>query len=245
MISLQLETTRTPAEEAPPARAVASDGADPRILRFYKTERVLHWAIAIPFLLCYSTAMVLVVVYNPEPSRPFRAMFSWIHRTSAIALIVLPALAILKSRGDVRIHFYNIRHAWTWVFDDFKWLALMLLAALSSRVKLPEQGKFNAAEKLNFMVLMGTYPLYVATGLLIWATHGAFVSWILHVLMAFIATPLILGHLYMAMLNRSGRAGLQGMISGFVDRKWAKHHYRRWYREHHEPQAERRRAAVD
>jgi len=24
------------------------------------------------------------------------------------------------------------------------------------------------------------------------------------------------------------------MITGFVDRHWAKHHYRRWYREHHE-----------
>jgi cytochrome b subunit of formate dehydrogenase len=24
------------------------------------------------------------------------------------------------------------------------------------------------------------------------------------------------------------------MITGFVDRQWAKHHYRRWYREHHE-----------
>ena len=32
----------------------------------------------------------------------------------------------------------------------------------------------------------------------------------------------------------ASRKGLSGMMTGFVDRQWAKHHYRRWYREHHE-----------
>ena len=68
-----------------------------------------------------------------------------------------------------------------------------------------------------------------------WATHFAILSWLLHALMAMMAVPLILGHLYMALIDPGGRRGLQGMISGFVDRQWAKHHYRRWYREHHEP----------
>ena len=107
-------------------------------------------------------------------------------------------------------------------------------AAVSDKVKLPEQGKFNAAEKINFMVLMVTYPLYVLTGLSMWLTHLAILSWILHFLMATMALPLIGGHLYMALINPGSRHGVHGMISGFVDRHWAKHHYRRWYREHHE-----------
>ena len=110
---------------------------------------------------------------------------------------------------------------------------MLMLAGVSSKFKLPEQGKFNAAEKVNFMVLMGTYPLYIATGLLIWLTDCAFLAWLLHSFMAVIATPLILGHMYMAMINRGGRPGLQGMITGFVDRQWAKHHYAHWYREVH------------
>jgi formate dehydrogenase gamma subunit len=200
---------------------------------------MLHWALAIPFLVCYASATILVAVYNPDPARPYREVFSWTHRISGITLIVLPALVAFRCRGDARLHLHNIRQAWTWVFDDVKWLALMLLAAINSRFKLPEQGKFNAAEKVNFMMLMGTYPLYIATGLLIWVTHCAFASWILHVLMAVAATPLILGHLYMALLNPKTRKGLQGMVSGFVDRQWARHHYRRWYREHHETHGER------
>lgn len=107
-------------------------------------------------------------------------------------------------------------------------------AAVSKKIKLPEQGKFNAAEKINFMKLMSTYPLYILTGVLIWLTDAAFLSWVLHFFMAVIATPLIAGHLFMAMINPESRKGLHGMISGFVDRKWAKHHYGKWYREQYE-----------
>ena len=205
-----------------------------KVLRFRKTERAVHWAIAIPFLVCYATALVLVFVYNPDPQRPLRDVFSWTHRLSGVCLIVLPMLAVMRSRGDIRIHFYNIRQAWLWTFSDVKWLTLIGLAAMGVKVALPEQGKFNAGEKLNFMMLMGTYPLYILTGLVIWLTHVAFLSWIVHVLMAVLATPLILGHMYMAMVNPESRRGLEGMVSGFVDRQWAKHHYPQWYRESHE-----------
>ena len=177
---------------------------------------------------------MLVFIYNPDPTRPYRQIFAVLHRASGIALIVLPCLATFKSRGDASLHFYNIRQAWIWVYDDFKWLALMGLAAVNSKIQLPEQGKFNAAEKINFMVLMTTYPLYVVTGLLMWITHMAVLSWILHCLMAIMAAPLIGGHLFMALINRSTRPALEGMLTGYVDRAWAKHHYRRWYREHHE-----------
>lgn len=226
----------TVVEEVAPAdvKKPTNNSRAPKILRFAKSERLVHWAIAGPFLLSFATAVVLVLIYGPDRSRPFRDFFAQLHRASGIALMVLPLLATFKCRGDVRLHFYNIKQAWTWVYDDFKWLALMGLAAVNSRIKLPEQGKFNAAEKLNFMVLMTTYPLYVATGLLMWLTHLAILAWILHFLMAVLATPLLLGHLYMALINPSSRPGLPGMISGFVDRQWAKHHYRRWYRDHYE-----------
>jgi formate dehydrogenase subunit gamma len=206
-----------------------------KILRFAESERLLHWAIAGPFLVSFMTGAILVIVYNPEPSRLGRGLFDLIHRISGIALSILPMLALLRGRHDIRIHIYNIKQAWTWIYDDFKWLALMGLAAISSRFVLPEQGKFNAAEKLNFMVLMSTYPLYVVTGFLMWLWPMAVLSWIMHCLMAMMATPLILGHLYMALINADTRPGLEGMISGHVDRKWAKHHYGRWYRKHHEP----------
>jgi formate dehydrogenase subunit gamma len=211
--------------------------SDPNtVLRFRACERHLHWALAVPFKICYLTAVVLVVVYNPDPSRPLRAMFSWIHRGSGVCLAVLPLATILWHRRDFAQHLDNVRRAWTWSLDDFKWLALMGLAMVSPRISLPHQGKFNAAEKINFMALTVTYPMYVATGITIWFFGPAFVSWLVHLTMAMCATPLIFGHVFMATVNPDTRVGLSGMISGFVDRHWARHHYRLWYDEHFSPQ---------
>ncbi len=205
-----------------------------KILRFKKSERLIHWALAVPFLVCFATALVLVIHYNPDPLRPQREVFSWMHRMSCISRTILPLLVIIRKRADHRIYFYNIKQAWVWTLEDFKWLCLMGVSPVGSGIPLPDEGKFNAAQKMNFMALMAPYPLYIVTGTIIWLTDAAFLSWVLHFLMAVIATPLITGHLYMAIINPGSRKGLHGMISGFVDRHWAKHHYGKWYREHHD-----------
>ncbi len=204
------------------------------ILRFRKSERLLHWSIAIPFMLCYASAVILLLVYNPAPQRPFREVFSWIHRLSGVGLIVFPPLVLLGNWSDYKIHLTNIKEGWIWTLNDIRWLGLMGLAAVSKRFRLPEQGKFNAAEKINFMMVMSTYPLFILTGVLIWLPGVAFFSWLLHVFMAAVVTPLMLGHIFMATINPGSRVGLSGMITGFVDRQWAKHHYTRWYRENFE-----------
>ena len=238
MILFDPETIRaaTPAPLPEPAgRDIApAPAADTHILRFYRSERWLHWTLAAPFLVCLASAIVLVIVYTPDPQRPYRDLFSWLHRVSGLALSVLPLFAISWHHQDLRLHLYNIRQAWIWVFDDIKWLGVLAVSAVNKKAKLPDQGKFNAAEKINFMVLMTTYPLYILTGALMWLTHVAFLAWIFHVLMAFMAGPLVLGHMYMALIDRGGRPGLAGMFTGWVPREWAKHHYRHWYREHHE-----------
>jgi formate dehydrogenase subunit gamma len=232
-VSPSLNLTTNEGGAAPPPSGGEPGKDDSRILRFHTSERLLHWAIAGPFLVSAFSSLILVLIYNPDRSRPFRIVFADLHRASGIALIVLPLLACLKIKGDVRVHLYNIRQAWIWAFDDIKWLALMGLAAINPKIHLPHQGKFNAAEKINFMVLMVTYPLYVITGVLMWATHLAILAFILHFLMALLAVPLVSGHFYMAVINPASRIGLTGMLNGYVDRQWAKHHYTRWYQEFH------------
>jgi len=178
--------------------------------------------------------MVLVFIYNPAPTKPYRLLFSYIHRTSGILMIFLPFFTAAIRRRDFKVFFYNIKQAWIWTIDDIKWLLLMGIAAINKKISLPEQGKFNAAEKINFMYLMMTYPMYITTGLIVWFTDNAFAPWVLHCLMAVMSTPLIFGHFFMATINPASRIGLSGMLNGFVDRHWAKHHYTKWYREHFE-----------
>lgn len=210
-------------------------GAPHDVLRFHACERRLHWAIAIPFEICYLTALILVAVYNPAPARPFRDIFAWTYRLSGLCLALLPPLMLYIHRREFGKHLCNIREAWSWRLDALKWLLLMGPSAVSRRVVLPHQGKFNAAEKINFIVVMSTCPLYIATGLMIWFLRPAFASWMVHVAMAMAATPLVLGHVFMATVNPDTRVGLRGMISGWVSREWARHHYRRSYDEQFGP----------
>lgn len=221
-------------KKQPRPSKVSEKSATNKILRFRKSERFLHWALALPFLTCLLSAVVLLVIYNPDPNRPYRVVFAAVHRVAGIAFVVLPVLAIVISKGDFKTHFYNIVQAWRWTLDDIKWLLLMGPAAINKKIVLPEQDKFNAAEKLNFMYLMISYPLYIITGLIIWETEGAFIAWNIHVLVALLAVPLILGHIFMATINAGSRVGLPGMFSGYVDRHWARHHYTKWFREQFE-----------
>ncbi len=210
----------------------SSETESDQILRFRNSERHLHWALAIPFVVCYATALILVFVYNPHPTRPLRSLVSWTHRISGVCLAVLPTLMILLHWHDFRLHLQNIRRAWVWSFDDIKWLVLVGPAMVSKRVTQPDQGKFNAGEKINFMAQMSTYPVYIATGLLIWFSAVPYLPWLVHFYTAaFVATPLVCGHVFMATVNPDTRVGLSGMLTGFVNRHWARHHYRHWYDE--------------
>jgi formate dehydrogenase subunit gamma len=203
-----------------------------KILRFRKSERVLHWAIAIPFLVCYITALVLMIYYNANPLAPYREVFSLIHRISGVCLLVLPLLVVIIYWREYKVYLDNLKEAWKWTFHDLKWLVLSGPAAISKKIKLPDQDKYNAAEKINFMTLTATYPFYILTGLLIWFTQGNLLAWVIHMGMAFYATPLLIGHKFMATINPGTRVGLPGMFSGYVDREWARHHYTKWYWKH-------------
>ena len=230
-------------ETAVPGVANTDSDAD-EILRFRAAERHLHWAIAVPFKVCYLTAVILVLVYNPHPNRPFRELVSWLHRLSGVCLSVLPPLMIVRHRRDFRLHLYNIRQGWSWRLDDLKWLLLMPPATAFKSIELPHQGKFNAGEKINFMAVMATYPVYIATGLLIWFSSAPSLSLarsFLHSLArdALDPGPYLHGHRQ----PRHAR-GPHGDADGLRRPQVGETHYRLWYDEHYGHRPEQPSPAV-
>jgi formate dehydrogenase gamma subunit len=226
-----------------PARADAAALFSREIPRFRRSERELHWAIAIPFMVCLASGVTVKLFYNKLHSGILmHAALLWVHRASGVLLILLPLWVAWRHRKDLSLYLYNIKRAWSWTADDLRWLALIGLASLSKKIALPEQHKFNAGEKVNFMALTLTYPVLVVTGALILMPGMHFLSFIVHVSVAVLAAPLIIGHIFMAVVNPDTRVGLSGMFSGNVDREWARHHYAKWYRENFgedaEPQAD-------
>ena len=217
-------------------RAVSEAPMPSRILRFLPGERFLHWALAGPFVLLYLSAALMLAFYGEPNPRHFREAFAIAHRVFGVMLIVLPPLALLGGIGDRRVHLENLREGWIWNVDDLRWLVLFPKNAMNPKIKLPEQGKFNAAEKLNFMMVSTFYPLYIITGIMVWMPGIAIFAYLSHYAMAVAGVPLVCGHIFMATINPETKVGLSGMFTGWVDRGWAKHHYRKWYRSHFEPQ---------
>ncbi len=210
-------------------------GLPSKVQRFVRSERFLHWALAIPFVVLYASAVAMLLFWGEPQPRHVRTIAAWIHKTAGVCLIVFPPLVLVRGWREWRVHLANLKEAFTWRASDVRWLMLSPLAAVDRRVQLPEQGRFNAGEKLNFLWVCTTYPLYIVTGLLIWMPGAALIPWVVHLTIAVLGAGPVVGHIYLATVNASTRAGLEGMITGWVDREWAKHHYRRWYRRQVEP----------
>lgn len=232
---------RTPLSLVPPLPAVGEEEGTvdvPRteqakeILRFARGEMALHWSIAIPFMVCFATGIAGKIFFNHLSLSLTKDYLSFFHRVAGGMLAIFPTLAVLRNWRDYKVLIYNVKVGFSWTIDDLKWLYLVGPSTVSKAVVLPEQRKFNAAERLNFMMVMVTYPLFIVTGILLWLPGGHFVPWLVHITMSLVAPILMFGHIYMAVVNPSTRVGLSGMFSGRVDREWAKHHYAVWYREH-------------
>jgi formate dehydrogenase subunit gamma len=119
-----------------------------------------------------------------------------------------------------------------WDDDDIEWLRAGATRVLT-REPLPPQGRFNAGQKLNAIATAAAIVGFAITGVIMWQT-ARFPGWLvqnavwLHDLLAWVSALLWLGHVYLAALAPSTRPGLRGMLTGSVDRAWARHHHEKW-----------------
>ena len=190
------------------------------ITRFSRTERTLHWVHAAAFLVMLATGLIL---YLPSLSgavgrRPF---VKDVHIDTAIAWGAAIALVVvLGDRPGLR---RTLRELEVFDRDDRLWLR---------RIPRP-QGRFNAGQKLNAALTAAFAVLFSVSGILLWYGERdhrfRFASTIvLHDGLMYVSLVLLVGHLYLAVLNPATRHSLRGMTVGSVDRHWAYRHHRKW-----------------
>ena len=189
--------------------------------RFSRTERTLHWANAAFFLFLLATGLIL---YLPALSIAVgrRPLVQSVHFWSGVAWIaVLAAIVVLGDRrGIVR----TAREIDGFDRDDFRWLA--------GRKPAP-QGRFNAGQKVNAALTAAFTVLFLVSGLLLWFgerdTSLRFASTVvLHDGLMYVSLALLLGHLYLAVINPSTRHSLRGITTGSVSEDWAATHHPKW-----------------
>jgi formate dehydrogenase subunit gamma len=177
------------------------------VRRFSRTERTLHWVNATGFLLLLATGLIL---YLPRLSVLVgrRPLIKDIHFWGGIGWIAAVALVILL--GDRRG---------------------ILRTARDLEVLRPS--RFNVGQKVNAILNAAFALLFLVTGLLLWLgerdTRFRFTSTVLvHDILLYAATGLLVGHLYLAVIHPATRHSLRGMTRGTVREDWAEEHYPRW-----------------
>jgi formate dehydrogenase subunit gamma len=194
------------------------------VRRFSLTERILHWANAIGFFFLLATGLIL---YLPSLAVLVgrRPLIQDLHFWSGVGWVsVLVLIALLGDRRGLR---ELAREVDRFDRDDLRWLL--------GRRPAP-QGRFNAGQKLNVALTAAFTVLFLVSGLLLWFgerdTRFRFASTvILHDGLMYVALALLVGHLYLAVINPATRHALRGITLGTVDAEWAHRHHPKWRRE--------------
>lgn len=191
------------------------------VKRFTLTERTLHWVHASAFFVLLGSGLVL---YLPALSsligrRPFVKDIHFLTGISWAAAMLL--IAVLGNRRALR---QAIREIDLFDRDDRRFLA--------GHLSTP-QGRFNAGQKINAILTAAFATLFFATGILLWLSerntrfHLAGTLY-LHDALTYISTAIVIGHLYLALIHRSTRHSLRGIILGTVNEEWAHTHHAKW-----------------
>lgn len=206
----------------------------PTIRRFNFTERGLHWTHAISFLLLLLTGCFLYFpALNELAGNLHIAHLTVLDVHVALGAFYIGGPLLWWLLGDKRALRQDLHELDVWDDDDVDFLRSPL--AVVTEGYAPPQGRFNAGQKINTILLGASAIGFGVTGLIMWQSNThIFPAWAvqgsvnLHDILTILTAALVAGHIYLAALHPTTRPGLSGMFSGRVDRAWARHHHPKW-----------------
>ncbi|MGK2949260.1 MAG: cytochrome b/b6 domain-containing protein [Acidimicrobiales bacterium] len=194
------------------------------IVRFDRTQRWLHSANGLLFLVLLATGMTLYI--GPLSALVGRRVL--VKDVHVISGLLLPVPLLLAYAGRWRDGLRrDVRRLARWSTDDRRWL---LSLGRRGRVRL---GKFNAGQKLNAIFVAGCIPVMLATGVIMrwfepfplaWRTGATFV----HDWLAIMLLAVILGHIAKALADP---VALRAIRRGTVPASHVQRHHPRWWAE--------------
>lgn len=198
----------------------------PMVKRFNRTERFAHWTNALGFLVCLVTGVMIALKERLNLQGDLLERTRDVHLVAAICFVSIPLAVWII--GHTPSLFRWIGGALHWGLDDIVWLLYPLLKVFWWPLKIPQAGRFNAGQKINMIGMTTLKWVLLASGLFMWKGHGHLTAFYVHLMAFFLTLPLLLGHLFMAVVNPRSNHSLRGMITGWVRLDWAKHHHGKW-----------------
>ena len=191
-----------------------------RVKRFTVSERAVHWLTAFAFFSLLISGLVV-----GRRGTFHDVMYAW-HLASAGML--LGGVALIVVAGNRRALRGTAHELSSLDVEDREWLGA-IGARLLSGAPEPPAGRFNAGQKINFVLVCILLAVLYVTGVdtILAGTHHNLIFGG-HKLATIALCVLVAGPLYMALVNRATRHALRGVLTGEVDREWARKHYPRW-----------------
>ena len=205
-------------------RTVVYEG---EVLRHSVYTRVVHWAVAIFFILALLSGFA---IFTPW-------LYSWVapifgsgprtrllHPWFGLGFVIVFLLQMV-----------NWLRPMTWDESDHRWLKRMK-AYTTNKEKLEAEdvGQFNAGQKIWFWAIVISAIVFLITGFMMWwpEVFGRVLMWIsyfFHDIAALVMLGGFIIHIY------EGTAALPGtfrsMTRGTVSTRWAWTHHPAWYRQ--------------
>ncbi|MHB8575951.1 MAG: formate dehydrogenase subunit gamma [Dehalococcoidia bacterium] len=207
--------------------------------RFSVASRVMHWTLAAPFLLLLATGLLLFVPRVKGVHVGGYRLVPLIHVLAGLVFTVALIGALFAQPGR-RSLWGDLRRLFRAAPGDMAWLRYAAYALLGARLRQPPTGKFNAGQKLNALASSLFTAGLVVSGLVLavnFFTKSVFSAGFVqsvypyHDIFMLIAIPIVVGHIYFAVVNPGTRPALPGMFNGRVDRAWARCHHMLWVEE--------------
>jgi formate dehydrogenase subunit gamma len=203
------------------------------IPKYTFVERLLHWVHTISFIPLVVTGLVLYLdVLQPLAQGEAGLWMRWVHRLAALLFIGEPVLYGILQPHRLWMHFKEFsfeREDLGWIKNAFGYYVL------GRHTDMPPQGRFNTGEKINGMVMIVTWILFVISGLIMWFGKGAVPAdlfrWmvVVHDLTMIAAVAMFLVHLYLAVAHPLMWAALVSMRFGVTSASYAAEHHAKWY----------------
>jgi formate dehydrogenase subunit gamma len=190
------------------------------VKRFTVSERAVHWLVALAFF-----SLLITGLFVGRSGTFHDVMYAW-HLASAGVLVAGVGLIVVAgNRRALRGTAHELARLNE---GDREWLGA-IPARLSAGSPEPPAARFNAGQKVNFVLVSVMILVLYISGVdtIIAGTHHNLIFGV-HKLATIALSVLVVGHLYMALVNRPTRPALRGMLTGEVDREWARKHYPRW-----------------
>ena len=197
------------------------------LARYTAGERTNHWLVALTFVLAALSGLAL---FHP-------ALF-WLGNLfggGTWTRILHPYIGLFMTLA------FAFLGAAVWSDNrmrptDWKWIRQWQDVVNNREDRLPEVGRYNAGQKVIFLVFVICLIGLLLSGLVIWRAYFSFyfsigvirLASLVHAVCAFVLICAIILHVYAAIWVKGS---VHAMVRGTVTPGWAWKHHRGWFRE--------------